>query len=612
MEKTGQYRSPGAYAHELANRISYFMNFRGPSLTVETACSSSFTALHLARNAILQGECELALAGGVNLSVHRSKYLMLSGMNILSADGVERTFDEGANGYVPGEGVGAVLLKPLSLALRDHDQIYGVIKSSAINHSGSGSGQYVPNPKAIGEVFEKNLRESKVSPEQIRYIESHGSGTALGDPLELQALHRVFERYTSKKQFCALGSKANIGHLEAASGICSLTKILLSFRSQTLAPCAHFQKSNPAFPLENSAFYIPTEAQVWKNSGSPRIAALNSFGIGGSNGFMILEEFVENREKNKNSSSPLSPELFIFSAKNQERLQVLLSRFISFFQASSSSDWESLAYTLRVGRKAMEERVAIVAFSQEDLLKKLQTVLQALQKGETSFFKEDIFYCALKKLPALTFKLEPGKAAQDFIAQLWQEKQLRSLAHLWITGSEMDWNSLAVLPHLRRVSLPGYPFERQHCWIDRESIDPQAKPVLLSAPSAPVSSVPVSVSPLSLLSLSSSLQDLHYARLSWYSEALSEAPAGALKTLAVKTFLVCTDRFCWVKALREQEAHFRWIQVCRGVAYQKKGNHAYEIRENFPEDFQRLLQELRAEFSLSGFYIYGILKKARE
>ena len=177
--KTEHYVSAGSYAHELSNRISYHLNLRGPSLTVETACSSSFTAIHLARQAILNGECDSALAGGVNLNFHRSKYFMLSQLGIISPDGKERTFDEGANGYVPGEGVGLVMLKRYGDALKDGDQVYGVIKGSANNHSGQGAGKYIPNFNALAAASRLAIHEAGILPEVIDYIETHGTGTKL-------------------------------------------------------------------------------------------------------------------------------------------------------------------------------------------------------------------------------------------------------------------------------------------------------------------------------------------------------------------------------------------------------------------------------------------------
>jgi acyl transferase domain-containing protein len=262
------------------------MNFQGPSMTVETACSSSLTAIHMARKAIQSGECDVAIAGGVNLSLHQSKYVVLSQMGILSPEGKEKTFDASADGYVPGEGVGAVLLKKLSQAIKEGDKIYGVIKGSAINHSGMGGGHHVPGVKSLSEVFDQAVKESGIDPRRIEYIETHGTGTNLGDSIEIAALSNILSKHTNEKGFCALGSKANIGHLESASGICSLTKVLMAIKNKTRPKCSNIDHENNKLNLSNTPFVINVESKEW-TSKKPRIAGINSFGVGGSNCFFV-------------------------------------------------------------------------------------------------------------------------------------------------------------------------------------------------------------------------------------------------------------------------------------------------------------------------------------
>jgi acyl transferase domain-containing protein len=220
---------PTTLPWSIANRVSYLFNFNGPSIPVDTACSSSLTAVHLACEAIRRGECQQAIAGGVNLYLHPSRYVSLCLARMLSTDGKCRAFGQGGNGFVPGEGVGAVFLKPLSLALIDRDHIYGVIKGTAVNHGGRTNGYTVPNPKAQSELVKRALKQANIEPGTVTYLEAHGTGTALGDPIELAGLAAAFNE-TSQKPLtagaCALASvKTNIGHLESAAGIAGLTKV---------------------------------------------------------------------------------------------------------------------------------------------------------------------------------------------------------------------------------------------------------------------------------------------------------------------------------------------------------------------------------------------------
>ncbi|MEW8987767.1 MAG: polyketide synthase, partial [Bacillus sp. (in: firmicutes)] len=230
----------------IANRVSYFCNFHGPSMAVDTMCSSSLTAIHLACQSLQRGGCELAIAGGVNVSIHPNKYLMLGQGKFVSSKGQCESFGEGGDGYVPGEGVGAVLLKPLSKAIADGDHIYGIIKGSTINHGGKTNGYTVPNPNAQAEVIQRAFKEAKVDPRTISYIEAHGTGTSLGDPIEIVGLSKAFQEYTKEKQFCAIGSaKSNIGHCESAAGIAAVTKVLLQLKHRKLVPSLHSEVLNP-------------------------------------------------------------------------------------------------------------------------------------------------------------------------------------------------------------------------------------------------------------------------------------------------------------------------------------------------------------------------------
>lgn len=232
----------------IANRVSYYFNFHGPSMAVDTMCSSSLTSIHLACQSLQQDECEAAIAGGVNVSIHPNKYLMLSQGKFVSSNGKCLSFGEGGDGYVPGEGIGAVMLKKLSKAIEDGDHIYGVIKETALNHGGKTNGYTVPNPNAQSEVIGKALKRAGINPRTISYIEAHGTGTALGDPIEISGLTQAFREYTDDKQFCAIGSaKSNIGHCESAAGNCRNNQSTDANETRRNCPISPFKIAEPLY-----------------------------------------------------------------------------------------------------------------------------------------------------------------------------------------------------------------------------------------------------------------------------------------------------------------------------------------------------------------------------
>jgi len=297
-QKTGLSRSVDRFSlfklndkDYLTTRISHRLNLTGPSFSVQTACSTSLVAVHLAVQALLNGECEMALAGGVAVSLpHMTGYLYHEGM-ILSPDGHCRAFDEQARGTMIGEGAGIVVLKLLEDALSDGDHIYAVVKGSAINNDGVRKvGFSAPSIEGQAEVITTAQYIARVVPESITCLEAHGTGTELGDPVEMEALKLAFN--TNKRGYCALGSvKTNIGHLDTAAGIAGLIKAVLALKYRLIPPSLHFNNPNPKLDIENSPFYINTELKEWKRNSYPLRAGVCSFGIGGTNAHMVLEEW---------------------------------------------------------------------------------------------------------------------------------------------------------------------------------------------------------------------------------------------------------------------------------------------------------------------------------
>ncbi|MFP2931578.1 SDR family NAD(P)-dependent oxidoreductase, partial [Pyxidicoccus sp. 3LG] len=328
-----------------ANRVSYFFDFVGPSMAIDTACSSSLTALHLACTSLARGECDAAIAGGVNLLLHPDKYLLLRRLNMTSSDGRCRSFGAGGDGYVPGEGVGALFLKPLERALADGDTIHGVIRGTAVNHGGRAAGYTVPHPVAQADAIRQALDASEVDPDSIGYIEAHGTGTSLGDPVEVVGLGRAFAGRTRP---LALGSvKSNIGHLEAAAGVAAVTRTLLQLRHGRIAPSLHSETLNPAIDFASTPFRVPQVAESWlrlhgPEGELPRRAGVSSFGAGGSNAHVVLEEYLDSR------TTPPSREreLLVLSARSPERLRAYATRLARHLRATDRTDFRDIARTL--------------------------------------------------------------------------------------------------------------------------------------------------------------------------------------------------------------------------------------------------------------------------
>nr|ASA76644.1 polyketide synthase [Pyxidicoccus sp. MCy9557] len=450
----------------IANRISYFFNFQGPSLAVDTACSSSLTAIHLACQALRAGECEQAVAGGVNVSIHPHKYTLLSQGRFASSDGLCRSFGAGGDGYVPGEGIGAVLLKPLRSALADGDRVYAVVKGSALNHGGRTNGYTVPSPHAQGEVISEALRRARVEAKELGYIEAHGTGTSLGDPIEVTGLSKAFGASGPAAGRCAIGSvKSNIGHLEAAAGIAGVTKVLLQFQHGQLVPSLHAEPPNPNIRFADTPFVVQKELAAWPRpvAGEPRRAAVSSFGAGGANAHVVLEEFLV---ADVAAPGSVGPWLFPLSAKSPERLVEVASRLKRYVRERMAVDGARLcdvAFTLQVGREAFEERLAILADSAEGLVSKLEAFLEGRQV-------EGLFRGSTRGAGRKSALLSSDEDARRMLEGWARRGRLANLAEVWVEGAGIDWRLLSN-EGCRRVSLPTYPFARERHWVEPAALE---------------------------------------------------------------------------------------------------------------------------------------------
>ncbi|MGZ5431807.1 MAG: SDR family NAD(P)-dependent oxidoreductase [Thermoanaerobaculia bacterium] len=448
-----------------AARISYYLNLKGPAISVDTACSSSLVAIHLACQALLNGEIDMALAGGVSLWLSADSYVAMSQAGMFSPDGQCKTFDESANGIVNGEGVGAVVLKRLHEAEAAGDLIYGVILGSGINQDGRTNGITAPSVNSQIELERSLYARHQIDPETITYVETHGTGTKLGDPIELEALSTVFKEKTSRTNFCALGSvKSNIGHTTSAAGVAGLQKVLLSMRHRTLVPTLNVTKENSRFDLQRSPFYISSETKPWEvGPGALRRAAVSSFGFSGTNAHLVVEEY---RSPALHVAAPVEsgPTIVPLSARTPEQLRRRVHDLLEFVRAAQEPlDLASIAWTLQVGREAMEERVGFVVRSVDQLAEKLG----AWAGGEKEL---DGVYQG---------RVEPGSDGMTIIGrdddmleaiERWIARgKLTALVDLWVRGLDLDWNKLRGEAKPRRVSLPAYPFATERCWIDDPS-----------------------------------------------------------------------------------------------------------------------------------------------
>lgn len=472
MDKAQAQSSIGNATALLSNRVSFMFNFKGPSETIDTACSSSLVALHRAFQSVRHGESELAIAGGVSLMLDPNTYVGAGVMGVFSPDGKCKTFDSSANGYVKGEGVGVVVLKPLDKAVEDGDPIYGVIKGTSENHGGRGHSLTAPNSDAQAELLLAAYTDAAVDPQSVTYIETHGTGTELGDPVEINGLKKAFSELYRRgsgtapaKAGIALGAfKTNIGHLEPASGIAGLIKVLSSMKHAKLPGNLHFNKLNPYIQLEHSPFYILDGTRDWPfqtdEAGRrlPRCAGVSSFGFGGTNAHAVVQEYVPGASRRVRTDMP---SLIVLSAKNADRLKAYARELSAFLARNQGLDLSRIACTLQTGREEMEERLAFAAVSLSELCGKLDAYAQGLTV-------DGLYTANTRRLREEEDYRAPAAA---FVAAALEAADCPALAQIWTAGGEIRWEQLydGTLPP--RLSLPAYPFAPTRYWM------PQGKAV---------------------------------------------------------------------------------------------------------------------------------------
>lgn len=455
---------PGNLSSIIPSRISYLLDLKGPSICIDTACSSSLVAVHLACKALRNMECDVAIAGSVKINllpVKSSKKL-----GIESSDGRARTFDDSSDGTGMGEGVAAVILKPLNRALRDGDNIYAVIKGTAANQDGNCIGITAPNAQAQRDVIITALEDAGIDAQTISYIEAHGTGTELGDPIEIDGITKAYRKYTDKKQFCAIGSvKTNIGHLDCASGIVGLIKAVLSLKNKKLPPSLHFKTPNRKINFEASPVYVNSELSDW-NIDFPRRCGVSAFGLSGTNCHIILEEAPQNDSYEQAQESKAN--ILTLSAKNENTLKQLVIKYNELINGNTAINVSDMCYSANTGRWHYNIRLALVFDNKEELSAAFDKLIN---EGIKTYAENGIYFSG----KATEHKPEPlalEEVAAASIAEVLNNTfiidrgVLSNLCKAYVSGNEIDFSLIYRNNTAKRVRLPEYPFDRKRCWIN--------------------------------------------------------------------------------------------------------------------------------------------------
>ena len=432
----------------LPSRISYYLNLKGPTMVIDTACSSSLVAVHVACRAIQQGDCSMALVGGVNLFAVPIMNEVVQGIGIIASDGRAKTFDDECDGVGQGEAVATIVLKPLKKAIESNDNIYAVIKGSAINQDGKSIGIKAPNVTAQTAVICEAWDNASIDPKTISYIEAHGTATKIGDPTEISAIKVAFEKYTGLKQFCGIGSiKSNIGHTIGTAGMAGLIKSVLALKHKIIPPTINFNFVNKRIDFVDSPVYVNAFATKWESIDNVFRCGVSSFGISGTNCHIVLESYENNIIKEDRQHQ----RVFTISAKDLSTLKQLVSNYINYLKVTEY-DYDDICYTANVGRNHFDFRIAIIADNSNELLHSLLDVQNSLfelkQPKRNVYFTNNIF--TFEK----TEKLDMKTCSRE-----------ERLCFDYVNFKAIDWKEFYQSNQYRRVSLPSYPFRKDRHWV---------------------------------------------------------------------------------------------------------------------------------------------------
>ncbi len=463
----------------IASRIAYMLDLKGPSMVIDTACSSALVATHIACRSLRNGDCSMAIAGSVKLELLPVKGSESAGIGIESSDDRAKTFDDSSDGTGIGEGVVALILKPLQRAVEDKDNIYAVIKGSAINQDGRSNGITAPNSSAQEDVILRAWQDADIDPETITYIEAHGTGTELGDPIEISGIQRAFKNYTQRKQFCAIGSvKSNVGHLDHAAGMAGLVKVIFALKNRQIPPTLHFKRPNRRIDFTESPVYVNDCLNDWEVNDSIRRCGISSFGLSGTNCHMILEEAPIKEEVNTEDQL----NVLTLSAKNIESLKILVKNYSKFIKNHNKLNLADICYTANTGRGHHEYRMAILLSDISELKDKLN-ILETLNLEDD--LPPGIYYGYHNIVPnsgniegleviSESDKKKISKKANEKLldCKLVADNKyiLEDIIQMYIQGAEVKWENLYKNRQYNKLSLPTYPFEEKRCWIEFDGI----------------------------------------------------------------------------------------------------------------------------------------------
>lgn len=464
QSRAGHAQDTGATLAGIANRVSFFFDLHGPSLSVDTMCSSSLTAIHLAVQSLRKGESQTAIVGAANLSLHPNKYVQQHRMRLAATDHRCRSFGAGGDGFVPAEAIIAIMLKPLAAAVADGDRVHAVIAGSSVVHAGRTNGYLVPNPVAQGEMVARAWRDAGLDPAGVGYLEAHGAGTALGDPVEIAGLLRVFGPAGLAPGSVPIGSvKSCIGHAESAAGLAAVLKVALQMRHREFAPTLHAQPPNPEIDWAAVPFRVQSENAAWERQDDrPRRAGVSSFGAGGAIAHVVLEEFTC-APSGPRSEPETGRHLIVLSGRDDQALRRVAQRLRTALRALPPDglgrpSLADIAYTLQVSREPLRERLALVADRAEEVIDRLGEYLDGH--------------------PEAVLLGGAGPRPDAGQARVWSpDADLDELARFWVSGGAIDWDSGRAHPG-RLVDLPHYPFEAVRCWVPRSAEDQPAEPAV--------------------------------------------------------------------------------------------------------------------------------------
>jgi len=611
-ERMQAYVGTGNAMSVIANRTSYYLDLKGPCLTIDTACSSSLVAVHLAVASLRRGECDHALAGGTQAGLALSHFQVLSRLGALSPSGRCRAFDQRADGYVLGEGAAVVLLKPLSRAIADGDHICGVIVGSAVNHGGQSAGLTVPSAASQADCIRSAMADAGIGPESISYVEAHGTGTRLGDPIELEGLASAFGGALARGR-CAIGTvKSNIGHLEPAAGIAGLVKVLLALEARAIPPTLHCEAPNEQVHFEDTPFYVNDRLKFWDApAGMPRRAGVSSFGFGGTNAHVVVEEAPSALSPAQPSAAQVEPwapahgvsdepralapnaarlrgltptaqhnestvgvgpvHLLALSARSIAALRELANRFVSHLERLRDASWADACYTAAMGRRHMTHRLAVVAPTAADAARELAQWLagdpatSGVYTGEIS-----IRHASEVSMTESQVLVPPSPTAEP---NEWQEF-LEETAQRYCRGLPVNWERAESGNSCRRVPLPTYPFHRKRYWVDRAQ-EPSPSTATTAQPTTDIEQVD-----------------------GWFHEIVwREAPPTANRSLPRGTWLIFVDQHGIGRLLGERlrAAASRVVLVDQADNFAQRGADHFAIRAGESQDYARVFAECRDE-----------------